>query len=192
MPVVPGHELGGGMAAGQVLAGNPHAAIGLRAGGVDDLVIVAAQVGHAHVLAQFDAAEEAEARVGGGLVEGGGDRLDLLVIGRDAGADEPVGRGQPVEHVHLDHDVLTALQVLGRVEAGRPGADDDHAKRVLGGTRSAQRPCSMTIVCSVSTSPSSASRCAFMMSPMVTMPTSLPLSMTGRWRMRRSTMVEPA
>ncbi len=39
--VVPGDEFGGGPRAGQVLAGNPEPAVGLRADGVDDGVVEA-------------------------------------------------------------------------------------------------------------------------------------------------------
>ena len=153
MAVVPGDELRGRMAARQVLTGDAHAAVGLGARRVDDLVIVAAQLGHGDVLAELDAAEEAEARMGGRLVERRSDGLDLLVVGRHARPYEPVRRRQAIEHVHLDDDVVAALQMLGNVEARRAGADDGDAQRLRSGAGCAQRPCSMTIVCSVSTSP---------------------------------------
>ncbi len=58
------------------------------------------------------------------------------MVGSDAGANEPERRRQPVEHVDLDRVIGVAEQVLGSVEAGRPGADDGDAKRVLGGAES--------------------------------------------------------
>ena len=155
MAVVPGDELGRGVAARQVLAGDPHAPVGLGTGRVDDLVVVGAQVGDVHVLAELDAAEEAEPRMRGDLVEGRRHRLDLLVIGRDPGP----------------HQADTAWA------AGRTGRRPPRGPRGAAGARrrrsppvrrrrsrpaAAGRPCrdpssviprSMTMVCSVSTSP---------------------------------------
>ena len=93
-----------------------------------------AQVGHRDVLAEVDAAVEAEPRVGRDLVEGRGDGLDLLVVGRDPGADEPVRRGQAVDHVDLDDDTVLSQQVVGRIVASRPGADDGDAQRLRFGS----------------------------------------------------------
>ena len=59
--VVPGDELGGGPAAGQVLAGDPERLVGLRAGGVDHRRVVAHQLGVRDVDADLDVAEEAAA-----------------------------------------------------------------------------------------------------------------------------------
>ena len=128
MAVVPGHELRRGVAALQVLAANAHAAIGLRARRVDDLVIVTPEIRHAHVAAELDAAEEAKARMRRDLVEGAGDRLDLLVIGRDAGTDEAVRCGHAIEQVDLDDDVLLLEEVIGGIEAGGAGTDDSNSE----------------------------------------------------------------
>ncbi len=62
MAVVPGHEFGGRVAPLQVLPGDAHAAVGLGAGGVEDLVIVLAQIVDGDVLSELDTAEEPEAR----------------------------------------------------------------------------------------------------------------------------------
>ena len=102
VPVVPGDEVGRRVAAAEVLAGNAHAAVGLGARGVDDLMVVRPEVLERHVLPELDVAEEAEPGVRGRLVEGGRDVLDLLVVGRDAEADQPVRRRQAVEQVDLD------------------------------------------------------------------------------------------
>ena len=127
MAVVPADELRGGMAALQVLAGDAHPTVGLGARGVEDLVVVAAQILHAHVLAQLDPAEEPEAGQGGHLVEGGRDRLDLLVIGGHAAAHQAERGGQPIEHVDLDREVRLAEQLLRGIEPGGPCPDDRHA-----------------------------------------------------------------
>jgi hypothetical protein len=50
------------------------------------------------------AAVEAEARMRGDLVEGRRHRLDLLMVGRHAGAHQSIRRRQPVDHVDLDDD----------------------------------------------------------------------------------------
>ena len=65
----------------------------------------------------------------GHLVEGGGDGLDLLVIGGDASADQAVGRRHAVEEIDLDHDPRLLQEVIGRVESGGARSDDRDAKR---------------------------------------------------------------
>ena len=77
----------------------------------------------------LDVAEEAKARPRGGLLERARDGLDVLVVGRDAEADEPPRRRQPVDHVDLDRRLLALQQRVGGVEAGRAGADDGDAER---------------------------------------------------------------
>ncbi len=126
MAVVPGDELGRGMAAAQVLAGNAHAPVGLGPGAVDDLVIVGLEVGERHVLAEFDAAEETEARIRRHLVEGVRDELDLLMVRRNAQAHQSVRSRQPIVQIDLDN-LRVPQQMIGGVEAGRPGADDRDA-----------------------------------------------------------------
>jgi hypothetical protein len=102
----------------------------------------------------LDAAEEAEPRMPGDLVEGRRHGLDLLVIRRDPGPHQAERRGQPVEHVDVHREVRAAQQMLGDVEARRSGADDRDPQGP--GSRAEighQFPRSMTMVCSVSTSP---------------------------------------
>ena len=127
--VVPGDELGRGPRAGQVLAGNPHAAVALGTDGVDDGVVQLDEVGVVDVAAHLDVAEEAEARAVGDLLEGAGDRLDLGMVGGDPEPDEPPRRRQPLDHVHLDRN-LAAEQRPRRIEPGRPGPDDADAQRL--------------------------------------------------------------
>ncbi len=80
------------------------------------------------VLAEGDGAEEAEAGVGGSALVDAGDGLDLGVVGGDAGADEPPGRGQALEHVDLEALGGVGEEVPGGVEAGGAGADHGYAK----------------------------------------------------------------
>ena len=122
MAVVPGDELGRGPGAGQILAGDPELAVGLRADGVDDRVVEARELGVLDVFADLDVAEEAEARLGRGALERARDGLDVRVIGSDAEPHEPPRRRQPLDHVDLDLEVARE-QRGGSIEPGRPGAD---------------------------------------------------------------------
>ena len=128
--VVPVDELGGRVRAGQVLAGDPEVAVDAGAVGEEDRVVALLELGDGDVGADVDVAEEAELGPGRRLLVDADDRLDLRVVGRDARAHQPVGGRQPVEHVDLDGEVLVLEQVLGRVEARRPGADDRDAQGV--------------------------------------------------------------
>ncbi len=69
-----------------------------------------------------DVADEADVFAERGLLEAAGDALDRLVIGRDAGADQPVGHRQAVEYV--DPHVLAErlLRGFGGVISRRAGA----------------------------------------------------------------------
>ena len=127
--VVPGDERRGRPRAGQVLAGDAEPPVGLRADGVDDRVVEREQLLVRDVAADLDVAEEAEARPRRGLLERARDGLDVLVVGRDAEADEAPRRRQPVDQVDLDLRVLALQQRVGRVEPGRAGADDGDAKQ---------------------------------------------------------------
>ena len=60
--VVPADELGRGMRAGQIFAGDPERPVRRRAGRVDDRVVVLAQILARDVLAEGDVAEVAKAR----------------------------------------------------------------------------------------------------------------------------------
>ena len=87
---------------GRSSPGMPERPVDGRAGRVDDRVVVREQLLAGDVLAELDVAEEAEARVRGGLLVDAGDGLDLRVVGGDAGAHEPPRRGQALEHVDLE------------------------------------------------------------------------------------------
>ena len=126
MAVVPGDELGGGVGAGQLLAGDAELAVGAGPVCPDDRVVEAGELLGADVAADRHVAEEPVGLVAGGLLVALDDVLDLRVVGRDAGTDEAEGSRQPVDHVDLDVELRMREQRLGRVEAGRPGADDGH------------------------------------------------------------------
>ena len=117
--VVPAHEVAGAVASRQVLAGNSQAAVGPRAHAVDDRVEVLEQVLVLDVRSELHVATEAEVGVRGDLVVHPGDRLDLGVVGRDAGAHQAEGCGQAIEHVHLHVEVILRQHVLSGVEPGR-------------------------------------------------------------------------
>ena len=68
MPVVPADELGGGVAAGEVLPGNVERPVRLGAHGPDHRVVVAEEFVRGDVAPGGDVAEEPERRVRGHLV----------------------------------------------------------------------------------------------------------------------------
>ena len=119
--VVPGHELGRRVRSRPVLARDPEPVVDRRADRVEHAVVALEQVLAADVGAELDAAEEAEAGLLRGLLVHPRDALDLRVVGRDAGADEPERRRQDLEQVDLEAGLQ---ELVGRVEAGRAGADD--------------------------------------------------------------------
>ena len=101
-PLYQATKRGGGVGAGPVLARDPEPVVVGRAERVDDRVVALQQVGARDVLAQRHPAEEAEARLGRGLVVDARDRLDLRVVGGHAGAHEPERRRERVEEVDLE------------------------------------------------------------------------------------------
>ncbi len=120
MAVVPRHEFGRRVAALQVLAGDAHASIRLRARRVQDLMVVLFEISQRQVLAELDVAVETEVGIGGDLLIRPGDGLDLGVIRGHSASDQPVGRRQAVEHIHLNVQAHLLEQVLGGVKGGRP------------------------------------------------------------------------
>ncbi len=119
MPVVPGDEVGGRLAAVELLAGDVEASPDRRARRVDDRVEVLEQVLVGDDRTDLDAAVEAEARMRSRLLVALGDLLDLRVIRRDAGAHEAPWRREAVEQVDLD--AFDGEQAFRGVEAGGPG-----------------------------------------------------------------------
>ncbi len=132
--VVPGDERGGRVAAGELLTIDPETTVGLRAERVDHGVVMGEQLLAGEVAPELDAAEEAEPRIGGRLLVDARHRLDLRMVGRDAGPHEAERRRELVEEIDLDHQIGVALvlqQVTGRIEAGRPGTDDRNPQRAV-------------------------------------------------------------
>ncbi len=110
------------MASGQIFTRNSHLAIRRRADGVDDLIVQGKQVISVKVSSERHVAEVSKAGILLDLLELPGDRLDRLVIGRDAVPNQPVGSRETVEHV--DADVVPSLLEEGfrREVSSRPGA----------------------------------------------------------------------
>ena len=120
VPAVPVDEVGGRVAAGQVLPRDAEAAVTHRAGRVDHRVVGRQQVRARHVLAEVHAAEKPDIGTFQHLAQVLGDRLDRLVVGGDPVPDQPVRRGQPVEDVDPDPDrprepVARVVRQRGRV-----------------------------------------------------------------------------
>jgi hypothetical protein len=121
--VVPGDELRGGPAPLQLLAGDAQRLVGLRACGVDDRRVVRHELLVREVAAHLDVAQEPAAPAQRLAVEGVVQALDLLVVGRDAAAQQSPRRGQALEEIDLH--VAALPPQTGRGEGpGGPGADD--------------------------------------------------------------------
>ena len=106
--------------------GDAEAVVERRADRVDDRVVALEQLLARDVGAELDAAEEAKARLRSGPLIDARDRLDLRMVGRDAGANQAIRRRQHVVEVDLE---ALLEQLIGRVEAGRAGADDRGTQR---------------------------------------------------------------
>ena len=94
MAVVPADELSGAHHAGQILSRDAELAIMRRAGGEDHRVIEVEQLGDRDVAAHRHIADEVDARALRHLVVALADRLQRLVVRRDAEADEAVRDGK--------------------------------------------------------------------------------------------------
>ena len=75
-----------------------------------------------------------------------GQRLDLLVVGRDAAAQQPPRRGQALEQVDVGPRARRA-QLPGRVRAGRAGADDRDAAHAGAAARSRKNAALTSSMC---------------------------------------------
>ncbi len=122
VPVVPGDELGGGVRAGQVLAGHVQVPVGGGTDGVDHGVVVREQFLVADVGAHLDVEPALALLVAEGAAEQLTDGLGALVVRGDTGADESVRGGQTVEDVDLDAGPAGQLQ--RGVAGGRARTDD--------------------------------------------------------------------
>jgi hypothetical protein len=111
-----------GVHAGQVLPRHLQPAPGGRPHGVDDRVEVPGQLVDGHVGADVDAEHRAHARVVVEPAERLPDPLGAGVVGRDAVADQPARRGQPVDE--RDGRAGVQQEQFRGIEARGPGADD--------------------------------------------------------------------
>ena len=135
MAVIPADERGRADHAGQVAARNLERPIGGRAGGEDHRIVEPDQFRDRDVAADQDIAAEADIVAERDLLVAAVDRLDRLVVGRDAEADQAVGHGHAVDHVDPDLVAELLLQRLGAVIAGGPRTDDrdvPHVSPALG------------------------------------------------------------
>ena len=110
--------------AGQIVARNVERAVMRRAGGEHHGVIEPAQFRDRHVAADQHIAEEADIVRQRHFLVAARHRLDRLVVGRDAEADQPVGHGQPVDHV--DPDLIAEKLLEGFCAVIARGPRPDH------------------------------------------------------------------
>ena len=129
MSAVPGHQLRGRDAAGQVLSGDLHPAVAAGTVGVDDGVDDLPQLGDGQVATNGHVTEEPDSGLLQGSLEGVADGADGVMVRCHPVADQPERDGQPVDHRHLHRYVVLLAESLGRVDARRAGADDgDHQR----------------------------------------------------------------
>ncbi len=129
--VEPRHEVRRAEGAGKVDAGDVERGVADRAGGQDHGVVPLLKVVDREVAADLDVSDEPDRSGIEHLVEGVHDAFDARVVGRDAVADQPVGRRQRVEQI--DRDGAAGLlhgvrEDVARVDAGGAGADDRDAQ----------------------------------------------------------------
>jgi hypothetical protein len=95
--VVPGDEVGRGVAAGQLLPGHPEVAAVVSTHGVEHRVVVGQQVLMGEVAADLDIQVTRQAGVAENGFEHVDDGFGVLMIGCDAGADQAERGRQPFE-----------------------------------------------------------------------------------------------
>ena len=92
--------------------------------GIHDCVVAGEQLLTGGVRAELHVPEETHARMVEGLGQRGRDRFDARVVGRDAIAQQPIGRGQPVDDIDCDRHLLLGQQRLRGKQPG--GSRTDH------------------------------------------------------------------
>ena len=95
-----------------------------RADGDDNGIEQAGQFGHCDVATHFDIAKKRDTWMKRGLLEGAGNALGRLVVWGNAGPDQAIGAEEAVDECDLDAVAQRIKERVGRVESGRPGADD--------------------------------------------------------------------
>ncbi len=138
MARIPGDEVGGTHAAGELLTGDPQLTVVPRPGGVHDRVVVLEQLLAGDGAADPHIAEEPHPRIVEGAGQGAGDTLGLGMVRGDAVAQQPIGGGQRFEDVDRGH-LIAFEQCLHRIDPARPGSDDGHPPAAVRG-RSIVRP----------------------------------------------------
>src|SRR5262245_66352858 len=114
-----------------MLTGDAKRAVALGSDRVDHRMVVAEQFLPIKVTADEDVAKESYARLRGDLLVDPGNRLDFLMIRRDAAAYQSKGSGEPIDEVDFDSGVLLQQMFRG-IEPRRPGADDRHPQWIGG------------------------------------------------------------
>ncbi len=140
VPAVPGHEGGGGMDTGQILAGDPQHPVAGGAHAVHHRVVQLQQARGGQLRpADLDVAEEADPLVLQDRAQAALQRLDLLVVGGHSVPHEPVRSRQPVQYVDAYAGHLALLyQGLGGIDP--TGARTDDGDTEHGGTPPAGTP----------------------------------------------------
>ena len=123
---VPGHEVGRGDAAGEVLARDVEATVARGAVGEHDGVVGVDQLGDGDVAADLDAREQAHARLLEDLLQRVAHAADRVVVRGHAVAHEPEGHREPVEDVDVR---AGGGQGVCGVEARGAGADHSDPHR---------------------------------------------------------------
>src|SRR5699024_8652248 len=99
------------------------------AGGEDHGVIAVGELAETDVGAVFDIGEQADVAAVEDLDQRIDDALDARMVGGDPVPDQPEGRGQALEQVDAQVEVVFGLgQQVGGVDAGGSGTDDGHSE----------------------------------------------------------------
>ncbi len=113
-------------------------------------LVVPLEVRQRDVAAVVDVAEDADVAAVEHVAQRADDALDARVVGRDAVADQAVRRGEALEEVDGDVELLLGLQDdVGRVDARGPCAHDGQPELghwFSGSSSSPCRPCGGVVV----------------------------------------------
>src|SRR5699024_7982397 len=125
----PVDEVRGAVGAGQVDPGQLQRRVVEAAGGEDHRVIAVGEFAEADVDPVFDIGEQADVAAVEDLDQCIDDAFDPRMVGGHAVPDQSEGRGQALEQVDAQVEVVFGLgQQIGGVDAGGSGADDGHSE----------------------------------------------------------------